>query len=68
LVTKWAPPIADSGFERESTDNTINLVWMSEVGYCVDAVEELDPLDEFLEAVQRLGDPQDQVSETAWLA
>jgi hypothetical protein len=38
------------------------------VDYFVDAVvDELDPLDKFLEAVQLLGDPQDQeVSEAAW--
>jgi hypothetical protein len=39
---------------------------LNEVANFVDAVEELDPLDEFLDSVQQIGDPQDQVSETEW--
>jgi hypothetical protein len=63
----WAPPIADTGVERESYDgNTVDLVRSSEVEYFVDAVGELDPLDEFLETEQFLRDPLDQVSEAVW--
>lgn len=54
----WAPLIANTGIKRESYDgNTVDLVRSSKVDYFVDAVGELDPLDEFLETEQFLGDP-----------
>ncbi len=58
LVASWAPPTTRPFVERESIDTSIvDLVRLNEVANFVDAVQELDPLDEFLDSVQRIGDP-----------
>ena len=58
LVASWAPPTTRPFVERESIDTSIvDLVRLNEVANFVDAVQELDPLEEFLDSVQRIGDP-----------
>ena len=58
LVALWAPPTTRPFVARESINTSIvDLVRLNEVANFVDAVQELDPLDEFLDSVQRIGDP-----------